>query len=86
MHGVNFSMPSGEDVYFDQNGDPAARYELVNWQKTAAGDTVFVTVGEYDASLPEGHQFAMNSVDIVWAGDTKSVGTIMSVSPSHVFL
>ncbi|KAL2095681.1 hypothetical protein ACEWY4_007829 [Coilia grayii] len=75
LHGVNFTMPSGETVYFDQNGDPAARYELVNWQKNAAGDTVFVTVGKYDASLPEGNQFAMNSLDIVWTGETKSKPT-----------
>lgn len=76
LHGVNFTMHSGENVFFDQDGDPAARYELVNWQKNEAKDTVFVTVGEYDATLPEGKQFAMNNVNIVWAGDNYSVGTI----------
>ncbi|XP_076137582.1 olfactory receptor CH1 [Alosa pseudoharengus] len=72
LQGVNFTMPSGENVYFDQDGDPAARYELVNWQKNAAEDTVFVTVGEYDATLPEGKQFAMNNVNIVWTGNNNS--------------
>lgn len=72
-------MPSGEKVYFDQDGDPAARYELVSWQKNAAEDTVFVTVGEYDASQPEGKQFAMKDVNIVWAGNSNSVGTTQTV-------
>uniref|UniRef100_A0A3B3DBK6 Extracellular calcium-sensing receptor-like n=1 Tax=Oryzias melastigma TaxID=30732 RepID=A0A3B3DBK6_ORYME len=51
---VNFSLQSGEKVYFDERGDPPATYQLVNWQKNSAGDTVFVTVGSYDASLPDG--------------------------------
>ncbi|XP_062328984.1 extracellular calcium-sensing receptor [Osmerus eperlanus] len=66
---VNFTMPSGERVFFDQNGDPTATYELVNWQRDKHGETVFVTVGNYDASLPEGRQFTMNGLDMTWAGD-----------------
>uniref|UniRef100_A0A665TH49 Olfactory receptor C family, h1 n=1 Tax=Echeneis naucrates TaxID=173247 RepID=A0A665TH49_ECHNA len=64
---VNFTLPSGERVYFNENGDPRATYELVNWQKNQAGDTVFVAVGSYDASLPNGKQFTMNGINIIWA-------------------
>uniref|UniRef100_W5LL13 Olfactory receptor C family, h1 n=1 Tax=Astyanax mexicanus TaxID=7994 RepID=W5LL13_ASTMX len=67
---VNFTMPTGEEVYFSANGDPIAKYELVNWQKTAPGDIAFVTVGHYDASLPSDEQFVMKSVNIVWAGNS----------------
>uniref|UniRef100_A0A8C5NEW2 Extracellular calcium-sensing receptor-like n=1 Tax=Gouania willdenowi TaxID=441366 RepID=A0A8C5NEW2_GOUWI len=56
LQNVNFTLQSGEKVYFDENGDPSATYELVNWQRNEAGDTVFVTVGSYDASLPNGRQ------------------------------
>uniref|UniRef100_A0A8C1VS78 Olfactory receptor C family, h1 n=1 Tax=Cyprinus carpio TaxID=7962 RepID=A0A8C1VS78_CYPCA len=49
-------------IYFDQNGDPTARYELVNWQKNGAGETTFITVGHYDASLPSEQQFKPSSV------------------------
>ncbi|XP_058846302.1 extracellular calcium-sensing receptor-like [Acipenser ruthenus] len=66
---VNFTTKTGENVYFDKNGDPIARYELVNWQRTKEASVKFVTVGYYDASLPAGQQFAMNAVSIVWAGD-----------------
>ncbi|KAM3874689.1 uncharacterized protein ACN63O_024683 [Diretmus argenteus] len=70
LQGVNFTLQSGERVYFDENGDPAAIYELVNWQRNQAGETTFVTVGSYDASLPNGKQFTMNGIDITWAAES----------------
>uniref|UniRef100_A0A667ZFV3 Olfactory receptor C family, h1 n=1 Tax=Myripristis murdjan TaxID=586833 RepID=A0A667ZFV3_9TELE len=42
---VNFTLHSGERVYFDDYGDPAAMYDLMNWQRSPTGETVFVTVG-----------------------------------------
>lgn len=71
---VNFTMPAGEHVYFSANGDPTAKYELVNWQKNSAGEINFVAVGYYDASLPTDKQFVMNPVNIVWAGNSTVVG------------
>ncbi|XP_039541197.1 extracellular calcium-sensing receptor [Pimephales promelas] len=70
LQNVNFTMASGQTVYFDKNGDPMARYELINWQKNRAGETNFITVGHYDASLPSEQQFVMNSINIVWEGDS----------------
>uniref|UniRef100_A0A3B5LZ36 G-protein coupled receptors family 3 profile domain-containing protein n=1 Tax=Xiphophorus couchianus TaxID=32473 RepID=A0A3B5LZ36_9TELE len=67
---VNFTLQSGEQVYFDDNGDPAATYELVNWQRNHAGDVVFMTVGKYDASQPNWNQFTMNKVKITWAAES----------------
>ncbi|MGH0140298.1 UNVERIFIED_CONTAM: hypothetical protein FKN15_046079 [Acipenser sinensis] len=68
LKAVNFTTRTGEKVYFDENGDPSARYELVNWQVNKEGKTEFVKIGIYDASLPHGQQFIMNNVSIVWAG------------------
>ncbi|MBN3282964.1 CASR protein, partial [Polyodon spathula] len=65
---VNFTTKNGENVYFDANGDPAARYALVNWQLDNDNMIKSVTVGLYDASLPDGQQFIMDNVSIVWAG------------------
>ncbi|XP_027136165.1 extracellular calcium-sensing receptor-like [Larimichthys crocea] len=53
---VNFSQ-NGYDVSFDANGDPVAKYELVNWQKRGTGTIEMVTVGHYDASQPIGQEF-----------------------------
>ncbi|XP_030621121.1 olfactory receptor CH1 [Chanos chanos] len=66
---VDFTTHSGERVYFNYNGDPVAKYELVNWQKNESG-IMFVTVGHYDASQSNKEQFNMNPVPIVWAGNT----------------
>ncbi|XP_041120285.1 extracellular calcium-sensing receptor-like [Polyodon spathula] len=65
---VNFTTKNGDSVYFDENGDPTAKYALLNWQLNKQSIMQFVTVGLYDASLPEGQQFIMNNVNIVWAG------------------
>ncbi|KAI3353710.1 hypothetical protein L3Q82_004938 [Scortum barcoo] len=61
---VNFSR-NGYDVSFDANGDPVARYELVNWQKSESGRIELVTVGHYDASLPAGKEFRINK-NLIW--------------------
>ncbi|XP_028429739.1 extracellular calcium-sensing receptor [Perca flavescens] len=61
---ANFSQ-NGYDVSFDANGDPVARYELVNWQKSESGSIEMVTVGHYDASLPVGQKFRINR-NITW--------------------
>lgn len=70
---VNFTLSSGERVHFDGNGDPVAMYELVNWQRNQAGDTVFVAVGSYNASLPKGKQFIMNEKNTTWADESPKV-------------
>uniref|UniRef100_A0A3B3TZ73 Extracellular calcium-sensing receptor-like n=1 Tax=Poecilia latipinna TaxID=48699 RepID=A0A3B3TZ73_9TELE len=61
---VNFSQ-NGYHVSFDGNGDPVAFYELVNWQKSERGTIDPLTVGFYDASLPEGQKFLINR-KITW--------------------
>uniref|UniRef100_A0A8C5HS93 Extracellular calcium-sensing receptor-like n=1 Tax=Gouania willdenowi TaxID=441366 RepID=A0A8C5HS93_GOUWI len=80
LQNVNFTLQSGEKVYFDENGDPSATYELVNWQRNEAGDTVFVTVGSYDASLPNGRQFTMKELNITWKSGSSKPQSVCSES------
>ncbi|XP_034161276.2 extracellular calcium-sensing receptor-like [Pangasianodon hypophthalmus] len=63
---VHFTSTNGEVVYFDENGDPAARYELLNWQQGKDGKIVFVKVGFYDGSL-QTHHLSFNNISIAWA-------------------
>ncbi|KAK3570696.1 hypothetical protein QTP86_025015, partial [Hemibagrus guttatus] len=64
---IHFTTTAGEDVFFDENGDPAARYDVLNWQQGKDGKTVIVKVGFYDASLQTYLQLSFNNKSIVWA-------------------
>lgn len=71
---VNFTTKIGENVFFDEMGDPVARYALVNWQMDETGYILFETIGYYDASRPEGQQFEMKEgVRAIWAGENLEV-------------
>uniref|UniRef100_A0A8C9ZD60 Olfactory receptor C family, j1 n=1 Tax=Sander lucioperca TaxID=283035 RepID=A0A8C9ZD60_SANLU len=80
LQDVNFTLQSGERVYFDENGDPTATYELVNWQRNQAGDIVFVAIGSYDASLPNGKQFTMIGINTTWIWFTGRPQSVCSES------
>uniref|UniRef100_A0A3Q3M2C6 Extracellular calcium-sensing receptor-like n=1 Tax=Mastacembelus armatus TaxID=205130 RepID=A0A3Q3M2C6_9TELE len=62
-----------DDVYFNQNGEPPAKYEIINWQPTENGIVDFVTVGLHDASLPADKQLKLENKSLVWAQNSKQV-------------
>uniref|UniRef100_A0A8C6K6R8 Olfactory receptor C family, j1 n=1 Tax=Nothobranchius furzeri TaxID=105023 RepID=A0A8C6K6R8_NOTFU len=71
---VNFTTKTGERVFFDESGGPVAHYALINCRKDQTGYIQFKTIGHYDASQPEGHQFQMNEeVQPVWADENTEV-------------
>ncbi|XP_026783350.3 extracellular calcium-sensing receptor-like [Pangasianodon hypophthalmus] len=70
---VHFKTKEGEDVYFDENGDPPAKYEIINWQKSKEHQYEFVTVGIYDSSVPAQNRLAVKMASIVWAQNTNQV-------------
>ncbi|XP_026783360.1 extracellular calcium-sensing receptor-like [Pangasianodon hypophthalmus] len=70
---VHFKTKEGEDVYFDKNGDPPAKYEIINWQKSKEYQYEFVTVGFYDSSVPAQDRLAVNMALITWAQNTTQV-------------
>ncbi|MGH0188943.1 UNVERIFIED_CONTAM: hypothetical protein FKN15_032374, partial [Acipenser sinensis] len=65
---VRFKNPEGEEVYFDENGDPPALYDIINWQPTPAGDIQYVKVGSYDFRAPPGQELFLKESAIVWPG------------------
>nr|XP_020444498.1 extracellular calcium-sensing receptor-like [Monopterus albus] len=70
---IHFETKEGDEVYFDENGDPAAKYEIINWQPTENGIVDFVTVGLYDVSLPADKQLSHQLQSVIWAQNSKQV-------------
>ncbi|XP_078059605.1 extracellular calcium-sensing receptor-like [Mustelus asterias] len=63
---VAFINNFGEEVSFNENGDPVASYDLLNWQQRADGTVEFVEVGYYNAALPPGKELHVDKNRIIW--------------------
>ncbi|XP_015216275.2 extracellular calcium-sensing receptor-like [Lepisosteus oculatus] len=70
---VKFKTPTGEEVQFDQNGDPLPSYDIINWQLDQHGRVQYVDIGYYDGSAPEGQELVINKDAIIWNGGQKKV-------------
>nr|XP_046246181.1 extracellular calcium-sensing receptor-like [Scatophagus argus] len=70
---IQFKTKEGDEVYFNENGDPAAKYEIINWQPTKSGVVDFVTVGLHDTSLPAGQQLILQNKSLIWAQNSQQV-------------
>ncbi|CAL8353007.1 unnamed protein product [Lota lota] len=73
LKNIRFKTKEGEEVYFNENGDPAAKYDIINWQPKKDGSVEFVTVGLFDASLPEDKQLQLDNLTLTWANNSKQV-------------
>ncbi|XP_040272489.1 extracellular calcium-sensing receptor-like [Bufo bufo] len=67
MKRVKFRLNSGRELHFDENGDPHAVYDIVNWKLTAEGVLYQAKVGSYDTVSSSGEIFAINTSSILWA-------------------
>ncbi|XP_029435612.1 extracellular calcium-sensing receptor-like [Rhinatrema bivittatum] len=74
---VRFQNKIGDEVFFDSNGDPPARYEIINWQLSPEGTISHVKVGSYDSSAPPGQNLIINASAIMWT--TGKTGIPLSV-------
>ncbi|XP_076851091.1 extracellular calcium-sensing receptor-like [Brachyhypopomus gauderio] len=70
---VNFKTKEDEEVCFDKNGDPVARYEVINRQRSTEEHHEFVAVGLYDYTFPVQRRLTINVSSIVWAQNTNKV-------------
>ena len=75
---IMFETKEGEEVYFNEYGDPAAKYDIINWQPKKDGSVEFVTIGLYDASLPEDKQLNLDNKTFNWANNSKKVQLVLA--------
>ncbi|OCT90625.1 hypothetical protein XELAEV_18019242mg [Xenopus laevis] len=67
MKKVTIPLSSGRKLIFDENGDPPAVYDIVNWKVRSDGSMKQVNVGSYDITGSFGHVFSVNMSSISWA-------------------
>ncbi|XP_029027865.1 extracellular calcium-sensing receptor-like [Betta splendens] len=70
---INLITKEGHEVYFNEDGDPPAKYEIINWQPTENGVVDFVTVGLYDASLPADKQLSLQNKTLIWTQNSTQI-------------
>ncbi|XP_066541458.1 extracellular calcium-sensing receptor-like [Hoplias malabaricus] len=68
LKAVKFTTPVGEPVYFDENGDPSASYDIINWHMGAEGKIEFVKVGQFEATKGPEQDFQIDLTKVVWGG------------------
>ncbi|KAJ1080388.1 hypothetical protein NDU88_000604 [Pleurodeles waltl] len=69
---VQFPERFGRGRFFDEQGNPPARYDIVNWHLSDKGTLTQVKIGEYDSSAPMGEPLIINTSAVRWiAGNLK---------------
>ncbi|XP_077196753.1 vomeronasal type-2 receptor 26-like [Paroedura picta] len=63
---VRFTNPAGEEVFFDNNGDVAAGYDIFNWILSPDKKMSKVPVGAFRPQAPLGHELIINDSVIQW--------------------
>ncbi|XP_024122421.1 metabotropic glutamate receptor 1b isoform X3 [Oryzias melastigma] len=64
---TSFAGVSGEDIWFDENGDSPGRYEIMNFQRVEPGVYDYINIGSWHEGLLslEEELVQMNSSDMV---------------------
>ncbi|XP_061073496.1 extracellular calcium-sensing receptor-like [Conger conger] len=73
LRSVNFTTPVGEATHFDENGEPPASYDIINWQVGAQGRVEFVKVGEFDTVDRLHSKFDIDVKRVIWGGGQNKV-------------
>ncbi|XP_029435591.1 extracellular calcium-sensing receptor-like [Rhinatrema bivittatum] len=66
MRKVRFKNKMGEEIYFDNNGNPPTVYDIINWHLKPDGTIHDVKVGRFDSRLPKGQEMSINISAIQW--------------------
>ncbi|XP_073510935.1 vomeronasal type-2 receptor 26-like [Phyllobates terribilis] len=67
---VDFQTKDNTHIFFDDNGDLPAIYDIVNWQLIATGSMEQKIVGSYDSRSQGGIRMTINNADIIWRSET----------------
>lgn len=75
----------GDEIAFDENGDPAAMYDLITWQLRPYGEMEFITIGKFDDTTTVGKKkLHIQEQNILWNGNQTEVG--LSIKKKQCFV
>ncbi|KAM5171741.1 extracellular calcium-sensing receptor-like [Mantella aurantiaca] len=84
---TRFQTKDKTQIFFDDNGDPPALYDIVSWQISSTGSLEQVIVGSYDTSSTDGNYMSVDRAVIAWvANNTKVPSSKCSSSCSSGFM
>ncbi|KAM5170523.1 extracellular calcium-sensing receptor-like [Mantella aurantiaca] len=73
MKKASLRLSNGREFYFDENGDPPAFYDIVNWQLSPDGTIRHLKIGSYDTLAFPGERFTINKSAILWVDGESQV-------------
>ncbi|KAJ3591264.1 hypothetical protein NHX12_009210 [Muraenolepis orangiensis] len=68
---VDYVNQFGEETKFDQNGDPVAMYDLLNWQLGFDGEQ-FVTIGMFDGTATADSIECVRCLPLFWSNGERT--------------
>ncbi|KAM4567026.1 extracellular calcium-sensing receptor-like [Odontesthes bonariensis] len=74
---VNFRNEFGDNVFFDENGDPPASYDIINWQ-LKNGQVQHVTLGHFASDENSDYKLSIQEEKIVWRTGQKVPTSVCS--------
>eukprot|EP00079_Xenopus_tropicalis_P038150 XP_017951921.1 PREDICTED: vomeronasal type-2 receptor 26-like [Xenopus tropicalis] len=66
---VSFKIPGGNTIYFDEEGNVPGYFDIWNGVILPNGTFVYVHVGTFDSSAPQGKKLKLNGSKIQWHPD-----------------
>ncbi|XP_053120234.1 vomeronasal type-2 receptor 26-like [Hemicordylus capensis] len=73
LSNLHFNNSAGEEIYFDENGDLAGGYDIINLVIYPNETFKRVRVGRMDLQEPAGEEFTINGSAIVWNHKFKQI-------------
>nr|XP_023678765.1 extracellular calcium-sensing receptor-like isoform X2 [Paramormyrops kingsleyae] len=81
LRAVNFTTPAGEEIHFDDNGDPMPSYDIINWHRGPGDRVEFVKVGQFVSVDGSRSTFEFDVKKVFWGGSQKEVPVSQCSAP-----
>ena len=81
---MNFRNQFGDNVFFDENGDPPASYEIINWQ-LRDGQVQHVALGHFESAANGDYELSIQEEEIVWQTGKMVIRKTFSMNQAYYF-